>query len=163
MSFLSRTFIAIGNPIIFWLYILGGADGTFGSNAIEIFGCKTFYEVSTNEYRINLFLFAIFAVIVYSVWLRLQIFIIGLFRNIDAQRFSHRRLIINFIINIGGYFNLLMWIGGVEGNVFVVLGITLIIATLISVIQNIAEICRGMDGAYDKKQTNQQNSPPSFG
>ena len=151
------TLIAIGHPLIFLFYSTLFANGSLGSEAIEIFGFKSFSYVSTNIYKINLTLFSIFAIVFYMIFILIELYIGSNLRyrffnkNINIEKYFKSKIGMGHCaISLLSSFNLLAWTSGVEGNIFgFYMAIPMLILCVLSGGLHFINIIKLFSGYYD--------------
>jgi hypothetical protein len=113
-------FCALGHSIIFFCFLFLVADDSLGSQDPKLFNIPLFYQVSTNVYRINLWVYIPFALLLYTLWLALQFGILHFFRHFLLKQFFSKKFTLFYLLLCGaGYVNLLVWMTmGMEGNIF---------------------------------------------
>lgn len=95
------------------------AEGDLRSSKKTFFGHPFFYEIGTNVYQINLWFYLVFAMILYTVWLGFQYWIMYRFHQFFLSDFASKKFTLPYMILCGvGYINLYFWVVGMEGNVF---------------------------------------------
>jgi len=103
-TYLKIIMVAIGNPIIFWMY------ANFFLRRFS--GNSWFYPFynTADGYRLNLFFFVIFALIFQIGWLSLEIFALSLIKNLNRNVFLSANLSRNFcLVAALGILNVCVW------------------------------------------------------
>lgn len=119
LTFAKGVFCAIGHAIIFIMFLIFLSGDIFGDINWKLLGQPSFFEVATNVYRINLWVYIPYALIFYAVWIGIQFWILHRFRHFTLEKFVEKKFTFFYLIFCGlGYINLIAWIIGMEGNVF---------------------------------------------
>jgi hypothetical protein len=136
--------IAVGHPILFWVFLLFVARGSFGSTDPRVLGVPLFFPVQTNVYRINLWVYVPYALALYSLWIAAQYLVLFEVNDFSWKNFASRKFTVPYLVVCGlGYLNLYVWVIGMEGNVFgFIFGIPLLVLSVVVGILELAMFFR---------------------
>ncbi|NRA89599.1 MAG: hypothetical protein HRU43_00420 [Simkaniaceae bacterium] len=133
-EWIKSTLISIFDPVIFLLYLMIFALGTFGKNSIEILGFKTFWALGGNVYALNPFFYIPFSVALYHGLSALKGYFVINVNQLTFEEFYKRQYgKIPIVISVINSIHLLAWFVGMEGNLFILFFPFLIISLSIQV------------------------------
>ncbi len=104
---------ALGHPISFFIYFF------LLSKQEKIFSIPLFFKTRANLSKINIKLYIIYAILIYSLWVGFQFFLLHEWQQLSLSQFFQLKFTLGYTIVCSfGLINICIWSFGMNGYLF---------------------------------------------